>query len=239
MSGLLEVIALLPADAERAEAGGADRIELCGTLDEDGLSPTPQLVDQVRRATSIQLRVMVRLRAGFGTDGGEAVRLRGLMASYADAGADGMVLGFLNGLGDVDVGVVSELVGDGTWPWTFHRAVDACLDADKAWAALRTLPRLDQVLTAGSARDVEHGLSDLLARAKADPWAASVIMAGGGLHPDHVPWLARAGVRAFHIGKAARPGGSFKAYVDEALVRSWRSLVDAEVRHRPTPAAAG
>lgn len=239
MSGLLEVIALLPADAERAEAGGADRIELCGTLDEDGLSPTPQLVDQVRRATSIQLRVMVRLRAGFGTDGGEAVRLRGLMASYADAGVDGMVLGFLNGLGDVDVGVVTELVGDGTWPWTFHRAVDACLDADKAWAALRTLPRLDQVLTAGSARDVEHGLSDLLARAKADPWAASVIMAGGGLHPDHVPWLARAGVRAFHIGKAARPGGSFKAYVDEALVRSWRSLVDAEVRHRPTPAAAG
>lgn len=239
MSGLLEVIALLPADAERAEAGGADRIELCGTLDEDGLSPTPQLVDQVRRATSIQLRVMVRLRAGFGTDGGEAVRLRGLMASYADAGADGMVLGFLNGLGDVDVGVVTELVGDGTWPWAFHRAVDACLDADKAWAALRTLPRLDQVLTAGSARDVEHGLSDLLARAKADPWAASVIMAGGGLHPDHVPWLARAGVRAFHIGKAARPGGSFKAYVDEALVRSWRSLVDAEVRHRPTPAAAG
>ena len=86
---------------------------------------------------------------------------------------------------------------------------------------------------------MEHGLSDLLARAKADPWAASVIMAGGGLHPDHVPWLARAGVRAFHIGKAARPGGSFKAYVDEALVRSWRSLVDAEVRHRPTPAAAG
>ena len=239
MSGLLEVIALLPADAERAEAGGADRIELCGTLDEDGLSPTPQLVDQVRRATSIQLRVMVRLRAGFGTDGGEAVRLRGLMASYADAGADGMVLGFLNGLGEVDVGVVTELVGDGIWPWTFHRAVDACLDADKAWAALRTLPRMDQVLTAGSARDVEHGLSDLLARAKADPWAASMIMAGGGLHPDHVPWLARAGVRAFHIGKAARPGGSYKAYVDEGLVRSWRSLVDAEVRHRPTPEAIG
>jgi len=239
MSGLLEVIALLPADAERAEAGGADRIELCGTLDEGGMSPTPQLVDQVRRATSIQLRVMVRLRPGFGTDGGEAIRLRGLMASYADAGADGMVLGFLNGLGEVDAGVVGELVGDGTWQWTFHRAVDACLDADKAWAVLPTLPRLDQVLTAGSARDVEHGLNDLLARAKADPWAASVMMAGGGLHPDHVPWLARAGVRAFHIGKAARPGGSYKAYVDEGLVRSWRTLVDAEVRHRPTPAAAG
>lgn len=237
MSGLLEVIALHPADAERAEAGGADRVEVCGTLDEGGMSPTPQLVAQVRHATSIQVRVMVRLRAGFGTDGGEAVRLRGLMASYADAGADGMVLGFLNGLGEVDVRLVEELVGDGTWPWTFHRAVDACLDADKAWAALPTLPRLDQVLTAGSARDVEHGLGDLLARAKADPWAASVMMAGGGLHPDHVPWLARAGVRAFHIGSPARPGGSYKAYVDTDLVRSWRSLIDAEVRHHPAATA--
>ena len=59
------------------------------------------------------------------------------------------------------------------------------------------------------------------------------MMAGGGLHPEDVPWLARAGVRAFHIGSPARPGGSYKAYVDEGLVRSWRALVDAETQHRP------
>ena len=66
---------------------------------------------------------------------------------------------------------------------------------------------------------------------KADPWQAGVIMAGGGLHPDHVPWLARAGVRAFHIGAPARPQGSYKAYVDADLVRSWRRLIDTEIRH--------
>lgn len=233
MSGLLEVIALHPADAERAEAGGADRVEVCGSLDFGGLSPTPQVVAEIRRATSIAVRVMVRLRDGFSTDGGEAVRLRGLMSSYADAGADGMVLGFLNGLGEVDVPLVTELIGDQSWPWTFHRAIDATLETDHAWRALRELPRLDQVLTAGSARDVEHGLADLLSRAAADPWAASRMMAGGGLKPEHVPWLARAGVRAFHIGAPARPGGSYKAYVDEVLVRSWRGLIDDELRRRP------
>ncbi|MDQ7991149.1 MAG: copper homeostasis protein CutC [Propionicimonas sp.] len=232
MSGLLEVIALGPADAERAEAGGADRIELVGTMDEGGLSPSPGLVEQVRAATSIQLRVMVRLREGFSTDGGEAVRLQGLIASYADAGADGMVLGYLNGLGEVDREVVGALTDDGTWPWTFHRALDSVLDTDRAWQVLRDLPRLDQVLTAGSARGVEQGLDELLGRARTDPWAATVIMAGGGLRAEDVPWLARAGIRAFHIGSAARPGGSFRAYVDEALVRSWRQLVDSEVRHR-------
>ena len=48
MSGLLEVIALHAADAERAEAGGADRIELCGTLEDGGMSPEPALVEKGR-----------------------------------------------------------------------------------------------------------------------------------------------------------------------------------------------
>lgn len=229
---MLEVIALHAADAERAEAGGADRVELLGTMDHDGLSPEPRVVEKVRRATSIQVRPMVRLREGFRTDGGEVVRLKGLVASYLDAGADGVVLGFLDGHNRVDVEVVSELAGEAQWPWTFHRAVDHCLDLDRAWAALVDLPGLDQVLTAGSARGVEQGLDELIRRAGADERVARLVMAGGGLRPEHVPWLVRAGVRAFHIGSPARPGGSFKAYVDQDLVQTWRDLVDDTTRHQ-------
>ena len=228
---LLEVIALHAADAERAEAGGADRVELLGTMDDDGLSPEPRVVDRVRRATSIQIRPMVRLRAGFSTDGGEVTRLRGLISSYFDAGADGVVLGFLNGANRIDREVVGELVGDGSFPWTFHRAIDHCLDLDRAWRDVVTLPGITQVLTAGSARGVEQGLDDLVSRAKADPTIARLIMAGGGLAPEHVPWLIRAGVRAFHIGSPSRPGRSFKAYVDAELVASWRDLIDDEIAH--------
>lgn len=228
---MLEVIALHADDAQRAEEGGADRVELVGTMDEGGLSPEPALVDKVRRATSIQIRPMVRLRAGFGTDGGEAVRLKGLIGSYLDAGADGVVLGYLNGHAGVDTEVMTELVGSEDWPWTFHRAIDSCLNQDEAWESIQTLPRLDQVLTAGSVRGVEHGLDDLIRRARADPGAARLIMAGGGLQAEHVPWLVRAGVRAFHIGSPARPGGSWKAYVDVGLVRTWRALVDDTIRH--------
>jgi len=231
MSGLLEVVARHAKDAERAEAGGADRVHVCGSLAEGGMSPEPGVVAAIRTATTIQVRVLVRLREGFGTDGGEATRLRGLIASYVDAGADGMVIGFLNGLGEVDLEVVNALLDGWDWPWTFHRALDTCLDQDRAWTTVRRLPRLDRVLTAGSARDVEHGLDDLIRRAKADPWVAAHAMAGGGLRPEHVPWLARAGVRAFHVGKSVHPGGSYQAYVDENLVRSWRTLIDAECRH--------
>lgn len=231
MTGLLEVIALHEHDARRAEEGGADRIELLGTMDEDGLSPEPALVEKVRNSIDIPLRPMVRLRPGFGTDGGEATRLRGLIWSYLDAGADGVVLGFLNGHGDVDTEVIQALVGEGDWPWTFHRAIDHVLDARRAWQVLPTLPRLDQVLTAGSPRGVEHGLDDLLQTITEVPQAASLIMAGGQLEPEHVPWLVRAGVRSFHIGRRARPQGAYKAWVDAGLVTSWRHLIDTEVAH--------
>jgi copper homeostasis protein len=230
VSGLLEVIALHAADAERAEAGGADRLEIVGSLDFGGLSPEPALVGQIRRVTSLPIRVMLRLREGFGTDGAEVARLKGLLSSYRLVGADGLVLGFLNAHTEIDADVVREIVGEPDFGWTFHRAIDSCMSTDRAWRVLATLPRLDQVLTAGSARGVAEGLDELVSRAQSDPGARSVIMAGGGLQAEHVPWLARAGIRAFHIGSPARPLGSWKAYIDPGLVRTWRTLIDDAVR---------
>jgi copper homeostasis protein len=229
VSGLLEVIALHAADAERAEAGGADRLEILGSLEHGGLSPEPALVGQIRRATTLPIRVMLRLREGYGTDGGEVSRLKGLVRSYRSVGADGLVLGFLNAHTDIDTSVVEEILGVPDFGWTVHRAVDSCFATDRAWRTLPTLAGLDQVLTAGSARGVTEGLDDLVHRAESDGFARQLIMAGGGLKAEHVPWLARAGVRAFHIGTSARPLGSWKAYLDTDLVGSWRRLIDDAV----------
>ncbi|MFP5416407.1 MAG: copper homeostasis protein CutC [Actinomycetes bacterium] len=232
MSGTLEVRVLSVQDAAPAEAGGADRLELVGSALVDGaLSPEPREVAAVRSRTNLHLRPVVRLREGYSTDGGELVRLRGLVSAYLDAGADGLVLGFVNGLGEVDAEVIGALLDGFTCPWTFSRAIDMVFDSDAAWNAVLRMPGLDGVRTAGSARDLEHGLDDLVARARANPRVAALVVADGELHPDHVPWLARAGVRQFHVEDQVRPGGSRKAYVDEGLVRSWRRLIDAEVRH--------
>lgn len=228
MSALLEVQVVVAADASGAQAGGADRLALVGDTTDVGLSPEPRFVGDVRRRTTLPLRPLVRLREGFSTDGGELSHLKGLIAAYTDEGADGLVLGYLNRLGEVDLEVLRELLADTALPWTFHRGIDAVLDFDKAWQVLPELPGLDAVATAGSARDVDHGLDELVARAQSDPRAATLIMASGGLRAEHVPWLLRAGVRQFHLDAQARPGGSYKAYVDAELVGSWRKLLDDE-----------
>lgn len=67
-------------------------------------------------------------------------------------------------------------------------------------------------------------LLDEAARAE-QPGYEPQIMVGGGLRLDHLPRLRAAGIEAFHIGGAARPGG-WSGPVDTAAVREWRTALD-------------
>jgi copper homeostasis protein len=240
MSTLLEVIALHPADAEAAQAGGADRLEVCAAMAADGLSPAVATVSAIRRVTDLPVRVMLRLTDSYTATGADLTRLQAQVSSYLAAGASGFVLGFLTPDSGVDVQACAELVSafPGV-PWTFHRAIDATLEARPAWRALRELPGLDCVLTAGSVRGVPQGLDELCRLAGQDPVVARLAMAGGGLRPEHVPWLLGSGISRFHVGSSVRKDGSWtKAYVDTGFVRAWRNLLDAEGQ-RLTRSAAG
>ncbi len=228
VTGLLEVVALHTADAEAAEAGGADRLEVRGRPDDGGRSAEPAAVSALVRATDLPVRVVLRLSDGYTTTGGELARLIGLAHDYLAVGAEGVVLGFLDADLNLDLVVADAIVSTlGGVPWTLSRAVDSVLDADRAWQQLVGLPGLTAVHTAGSALGLDSGLDGLCRRAAADPQVARLVLAGGGLRAEHVPWLVGAGVRQLHLAEAVRPGGTFgRSYVDTALVRSWRLLLD-------------
>lgn len=232
-TALLEVVVLHPRDVPGADEGGADRLFLVADLESGGLSPDPATVSAVCKETEVPVRVMLRLNDGLSTTGGELSRLVGLGEDYLSMGAEGLVFGFLTTDLEVDVEVCSYLADRLPHvPWTFHRAVDSALSTDRAWRQLQGLPGLDAVLSAGSPRGLEAGCDELVERAGADPRVARLVMAGGGLRGEHVPWLSRAGVRQFHVGSTVRPGGSWtKSYVDPAHVRSWRMLLDDAVEH--------
>jgi len=215
MPGELHVQVRTAYDAECAEEGGADRLVLVGSDPE--LTPPPEAIAKIRRASSLDLRVRLRTRPGYLTDGADMSRLKGMVSTFIQGGADGFVFGFLNAMSGIDIPACAELAGDDTWGWTFDRAIDAVLDQGGAWSDIQALPRLDSVMTAGSARDVEHGLDNLLARAgRANP----PLVAAGGLEPGHVPWLVRGGITAFYVDSPALTPGK---------VRAWRRLIDEEI----------
>jgi copper homeostasis protein len=224
---LLEVVVLHPRDVPGAHEGGADRLLVLDDVAAGGLSAEPATVSAVCKETDVPVRAMLRLNDSYTTTGGELTRLVGLAEDYLAVGASGVSFGFLDADLNIDVDVCRHLADalDGV-PWTFHRAVDASLETTLAWRRLRTLPGLDAVLSAGSPQGMATGHDELTDRAASDPEVARLLMAGGGLRGEHVPWLVRAGVRQFQVASSVRPGGSFKAHVDAAHVRSWRMLLD-------------
>ena len=217
---------LHPRDVAGAHDGGADRIFVVDDLPSGGLSAEPSVVSAVCKETDLPVRAMLRLNDSLTTTGGELTRLVGLGEDYLAVGAEGVSFGFMTPDLTVDVEVCRHLAEALGVPWTFHRAIDASLETSLAWRQLRALPLLDAVLSAGSSRGMEAGHEELTDGAVADPDVAVLLLAGGGLRGEHVPWLVRAGVHQFHVASSVRPGGSWKAHVDAAHVRSWRMLLD-------------
>jgi len=228
---LLEVVVAHERDVPGALEGGADRLHVVGPAsDGQSLSPEIATVSAVCRDTDVPVFVLLRLNDSWSTTGGELSRLVGLAEDYLAVGASGVSYGFLDADLEVDTEVCGHLAHSlGDVPWTFHEAVDDTLDPRRAWRALLTLPGLVNVRSAGSPRGMGEGYDDLLATAETDPAVAALLMPGGGLLAEHVPWLVRTGVRAFHVDEQTRPGGSRKAYVDAGLTRSWRLLLDSSL----------
>jgi copper homeostasis protein len=221
---MLEVVALGAGDAVAAQAGGADRLELAGGIASGRLTPSLTLFTRVRQAVDIPVRVLLRDRAGFTV--GDLHSLCGTAAAFLAAGADAFAFGFLDHEGNPDLVALEMLVAViEPCRWTFHRAIDRANNRDTLRKHLAELPGLDTYLTAGAADGVDAGLPTLLAeaalRAGGHPGYEPRIMAGDGLRLGHVPRLREAGIDAFHLGRAARPGG-WSSPVSESSVRSWR-----------------
>ena len=206
---------------EPAAAGGADRLLLSSDPEDGHYSPEPAVVSAVVRESDLPVWVTLRTREDhFG-------RLVNLGASFVELGARGLAFGFLDRDLEIDRASCAEMCTElGGVPWLFH-GFDMALDVDRAWRDVIGLPGLESVVSAGSTRGLAHGADDLIMRAQKDPRVAELVTAGGGLTPDLVPWLSRAGVRRFAIGSSARAGSSWtRALVDAERVRTWRMLVD-------------
>lgn len=220
-SAQLDVVVLHARDAETAAKGGADRLLLSADPGAGHYSPEPALVSAVVRETDVPVWVVLRTRAGhFG-------RLATLGESFLELGARGLAYGFVDRNLEIDREGCAEMCAEtGGTPWMFH-GFDQALESDRAWRDVIGLPGLDSVISAGSTRGLVHGVDELITTVQRDPRIAALVTAGGGLAPEQVPWLARAGVRRFAIGSSARAGTSWtRGLVDVDRVRSWRMLVD-------------
>ena len=150
MKRLLEVCVDSLASCRAAIRGGADRLEFCSALALGGLTPYTELLKQLRDESDIEVRCLMRPRAGDFLYTNDEIRL---MASQIKilrgAGANGFVIGCLQSDGMLDTEAMKPLIeaaeGAGL---TLHRAMDVSRDLTETYFSAAECG-IDTILTSG------------------------------------------------------------------------------------------
>lgn len=201
---VLEVCIDRFASAEAAVRGGADRIEVCGALGAEGVSPSIGLVEQCMTLSGVSHMVMVRPHeGGFCYVESDIQTMLTDIARIKVTGAEGIVIGALQSDQSIDRETCRRLI-DAARPMevTFHRAFDVTPEPLRALDALIELG-CDRLLTSGQAALAVDGavvIRDLVQRAGND----LQVMAGAGIKRQNVRALVEStGVREIHVSGSA------------------------------------
>jgi copper homeostasis protein len=196
---ILEICAYSLEAAIAAQAGGADRVELCANPSEGGVTPSYGDIVLARKELSIELCVLIRPRGGdFLYSEREVKAMKEDIAVCKRLGVDGVSLGILLADGQVDRGRCRELV-ELARPMsvTFHRAFDMTVDP---FAALHEIIAIgcNRILTSGQANSALQG-ADLIRKLVERAGERIVIMVGGGVREHNLAELiATTSAREFH-----------------------------------------
>ena len=196
---VLEVCIDSVEGARAAEAGGAQRVELCSDLVEGGITPSAGLIEAVRSAVKIPIFVMMRPRGGdfcYSADEFDVMTKDVVIAE--SSGADGVVLGLLLPDGKIDVERTRELV-DKSRPMqvTFHRAIDLSPRIEESLEQVIETGA-DRVLTSGGKQTAIDGAT-VLAQMIANSRQRISVMVCGGVRKTNLRQIALAtGASEFH-----------------------------------------
>lgn len=186
--------------AQAAQAGGAQRVELCDNLVEGGTTPSAGMIALTRQQIAIGLHVIIRPRGGdFCYSALEFAVMKHDVLQAKQLGANGVVIGLLNPDGTIDKTRTAELIMLARpLSVTFHRAFDMTVDPQQALADLIELT-VDRVLTSGQESSALEGLDCITALVQQAAGRISV-MPGGGIHERNIQKVVQqSGVKEVHL----------------------------------------
>ncbi len=196
-----EVCANSVASCLAAQAGGADRVELCAGIPEGGTTPSYGDIVLARELLKrTRLHVIIRPRGGdfLYTKLEQRIMLKDI-EMVRQLGVDGVVFGCLTSDGEVDMSLMKQLMkASQGMSVTFHRAFDMCRYPLKALEDIITLG-CARILTSGQQNTAEVGVP-LLKELQQAAEDRIVLMAGCGVNKTNIAHIAKeTGIREFHF----------------------------------------
>ena len=147
------------SEALIAEKRGADQLELCSDLANDGLTPDTVLTEKILETISIPLKVMIRHRKGdFFYDKSDISIIRNQINSMKLIGIKHIVFGSLTHLNRINLEQI-KMVSEWAYPMnvTYHKAIDLSENFFEDTELLLQFKNVKSLLTSGQASTAEKG----------------------------------------------------------------------------------
>ena len=186
MKRILETAVESVDGAMIAQQNGADRLELCSALELGGFTPSVGLIRAIKKHISIPVFALIRPRSGdFLYSETEFETIVNDVLEAKKQGLDGVVIGFLNSDGTIDV-EKTKTVCQLAHPMavTFHRAFDVCRNPMEAMEQI-IVAGCHRILTSGQQQVALDGSSlirDLVEKAQ----GRIIFLAGSGVRANNV-----------------------------------------------------
>ncbi|MGP1514635.1 MAG: copper homeostasis protein CutC [Bacteroidales bacterium] len=169
-----------------AQNSGAQRVELCASMPEGGITPSRTLIEQAKKNLLIDVMVMIRPRGGdFFYDEWEFKQMIGDIDLCRKIGVAGVVFGVLTPEGNVDIQrnkVLLEVAG--SMQTCFHRAIDMTKDYEQSAKDITNLG-FTRILTSGAMNKVCDGLQKIKSISSLVGNKVE-IMVGSGVNPYNI-----------------------------------------------------
>jgi copper homeostasis protein len=163
---LIEVCTETPEECINAEKNGAHRIELCSSLDIDGLTPDFEVLKEVLSVVSIPVKVMIRCRAGdFIYTSDELDKMILSVQKTKQLQIAGFVFGALmysENKHRLDVNAIKQICAAAEpFPVTVHKCIDWCEDICTEIYRLADVTGVSSILSSGGKATAAEGIDML------------------------------------------------------------------------------
>lgn len=188
---LLEIACFNVESCPIAQQAGADRIEFCADYSSGGITPTQKDILEARKFVHIPFHVIIRPRGGnFVYNSEEIEIMKNNILFCKEHKIDGVVFGLLNSDNTINLKANKELVElSKPMAITFHRAIDICVDIEKAMGEIIELG-FNKVLTSGGKQNAVEGI-DFLKNCQTKFGEKITIMPGGGIRSNNIESIAK------------------------------------------------
>jgi copper homeostasis protein len=187
-------------EAMLAEQRGANRIELCSDLANDGLTPSPELLQKTCSALKIPMMVMIRPRAGSFVHSEEEInQMKAEIDRAKQAGAAGVVFGLLTPENTIDE-KNTRLLAEYANPLsvTFHKAIDELENPVEGVRILKEIKGIKRILTSGGKATAKEG-AETIRKMQEVAGESLIILVAGKVTDENVEEIQQlTGAKEFH-----------------------------------------